>query len=161
MASSILVSQQVMAIAETVHPRDYIPAPSGVNLAITYLDHRSADKVKADGNTVGNNADFEANALIQRFIHYTEIFGMSADPQVILPIVDIDVAGQDSQGMGDIFFGSTFWPLADDENKQWFGITPFIYMPTGDYDSNKAINVGANRWSYVLQAGYTKGLTEK
>jgi len=63
--------------------------------------------------------------------------------------------------VGDIFFGSTFWPLADNENKQWFGITPFIYMPTGEYDSSKAVNVGANRWSYVLQAGYTKGLTDK
>jgi hypothetical protein len=163
LASSLFVSQQVMAIAETVHPRDYIPAPAGVNLSVTYLDHRSADKVNADGNTVANNAGFEANALIQRFIHYTELLGMPADPQVIVPVVDVDVgmAGQDSQGVGDIFFGSTFWPLADNENKQWFGITPFIYMPTGEYDSNKAVNVGANRWSYVLQAGYTKGLTDK
>ncbi|WP_010322700.1 transporter [Marinobacterium stanieri] len=159
---SLSVAQQAMAIAETVHPRDYIPAPAGTNLSVTYLNHRSADNMNVDGDTVSKNAGFEANAMIQRFIHFTEFMGMPADPQVIIPVVDLDVgiAGQESQGVGDIFFGSTFWPLADAENKQWFGITPFIYMPTGEYNSDKGVNLGANRWSYVLQAGYTKGLTD-
>jgi len=156
-------SSGAWAIAETVHPRDYIAAPSGVNLSVTYLDHRSADDYFVDGSKLSSNADLQATALIQRFIHYTELLGMPADPQIIVPVVDLDVgmAGQGSKGIGDTTIGSTFWPVADAENRQWFGITPFLILPTGDYDDQKAVNVGANRWSYVLQAGYAKGITEK
>lgn len=157
-----LLSSQVFAIAETVHPRDYIPAPSGVNLSVTYLQSVTGDDLNINGSTVSDQADLEVNAVVQRFIHYTELFGMPADPQVIIPIVDQDIGimGQSSSGIGDIFVGSTFWPVADNDNKEWFGITPFIYLPTGEYDSDKAVNVGANRWAFVLQAGYTKGLTD-
>ncbi|SEG66563.1 transporter [Marinobacterium lutimaris] len=161
-AGSMLLCQQAFAIAETVHPRDYIPAPAGVNLSVTYFDHRSGDDVYVDGDKVASNGDLEANAVIERLIHFTEIFGMPADPQIIIPVVDLDVGiqGQDSSGVGDIFFGSTFWPVADDKNKQWFGITPFLYVPTGEYDKDQAVNVGANRYSFVLQAGYVKALTD-
>lgn len=160
---SVLACQQVFAIAETVHPRDYIPAPAGVNLSVSYLDHRAGDDVYVDGQKVANNAGFEANAVIQRLIHFTDFFGMPADPQIIIPVVDLDVgmAGQDSTGLGDIFLGSTFWTKADNENKEWFGLTPFLYLPTGEYDENQAVNVGANRYSFVMQAGYVKGLTDK
>ncbi|MDO6562059.1 transporter [Amphritea sp. 1_MG-2023] len=157
-----LLSSQAFAVAETVHPRDYIPAPKGVNLSVTYLQSVSGDDFNVGGDTVSNDADLRVNAVIQRFIHYTELFGMPADPQIIIPVVDQDVGiqGEQSSGIGDIFVGSTFWPIADNENKEWFGITPFVYLPTGEYESDKAVNVGANRWSFVLQAGYTKGLTD-
>ncbi|GGC12144.1 hypothetical protein GCM10011352_43260 [Marinobacterium zhoushanense] len=161
--SSVLLCQQAFAIAETVHPRDYIPAPAGVNLSVTYLENRSGDDLYAGGDKVADNADLEVNAVVERLIHFTELFGMPADPQIIIPVVDMDlgIAGQDSSGVGDIFFGSTFWPVADNENKEWFGLTPFLYVPTGAYDDNQAVNVGANRFSFVMQAGYVKALTDK
>ncbi|WP_428035050.1 transporter [Amphritea sp.] len=157
-----LLSSQVFAVAETVHPRDYIVAPSGVNLSVTYLQTVNGDNFNIDGNKVADNANLEVNAVVERLIHYTELFGMPADPQIIIPVVDqkVGLLGDDSSGIGDIFLGSTFWPIADSANKEWLGITPFVYLPTGEYESDKAVNVGANRWSFVLQAGYTKGLTE-
>ncbi len=160
---SALACQQAFAIAETVHPRDYIPAPAGLNLSVSYLDHRSGDDAYAGGKKVANNAGLEVNAVVERLIHFTEFFGMPADPQIIIPVVDLDVgsAGQESSGIGDIFLGSTFWTKADNENKEWFGLTPFLYLPTGEYDKNQGVNVGANRFSFVMQAGYVKALTEK
>ncbi len=157
-----LLSSQAFAVAETVHPRDYIVAPPGVNLSVTYLQNVTGDNFNIDGNEVSDNADLEVNAVIQRLIHYTEFFGMPADPQIIIPVVDqkVGLQNDDSSGIGDIFLGSTFWPVSDSENKEWLGITPFVYLPTGEYESDKAVNVGANRWSFVLQAGYTKGLTD-
>lgn len=159
---SAFASSNVFAIAETVHPRDYIPAPQGVTLSVTYLDQRAGDDVYANGSKVADNGDLDVIAGVQRFIHFTELFGVVADPQIIIPYVntDVGIASQSDTGIGDIFFGSTFWTVNDPENKEWFGITPFIYAPTGAYDSNKAVNVGANRWSAVLQAGYVKGIGE-
>lgn len=160
--ASALVTGEANAIAETVHPRDYIPAPVGVNLSVTYLDQRSGDDAYASGDHVASGMDLDVIAGVQRFIHFTEIFGMVADPQIIIPYVSLEVgaANQKDTGVGDIFLGSTFWTINDAENKEWFGITPFIYLPTGNYDSKQATNVGANRWSAVLQAGYVKGLTD-
>ncbi|WP_417225610.1 transporter [Amphritea sp.] len=157
-----LLSGQAFAIAETVHPRDYIPAPKGVNLSVTYLQSVSGDDFNVDGDTVSNDADLQVNAVIQRFIHYTELFGMPADPQIIIPVVDQDVGiqGEQSSGIGDIFIGSTLWPIANNDNKEWLGLSSFVYLPTGEYESDKAVNVGANRWTLVFQGGYTKGLSD-
>ena len=83
-----LLSSQAFAVAETVHPRDYIVAPPGVNLSVTYLQNVTGDNFNIDGNEVSDNADLEVNAVIQRLIHYTEFFGMPADPQIIIPVVD-------------------------------------------------------------------------
>lgn len=161
-AGSMLVSQQIFAIAETIHPRDYIPAPTGTNISVSYFDHRSGDDVYANGTKVASHGGLKANAVIQRFMHYTEFLGMQTNPQIIVPLVDLDVgiAGESSRGIGDIFLGSTLWLKSDHENKEWFGVTPFLYLPTGKYDNNQAINLGDNRFSFVMQAGYVKALTD-
>lgn len=160
--TSALISTEALALAETVHPRDYIPAPVGTTLSVTYLDQRSGDNAYASGSQVASNMDLEATAVVQRFIHFTEIFGVVADPQLIIPYVNLDVgaAQQSDTGVGDIFFGSTFWTVNNPENKEWFGISPFVYMPTGNYDSDQSVNVGTNRWSALLEFGYVKGLTD-
>lgn len=160
--AGVLLAGKANAMAEVVHPRDYIPAPVGTTLSVTYLDQRSGDNAYASGNHVASGMDLDTKAAIQRFIHFTEVFGMVADPQIIIPYVDVEVgaANQKDTGIGDIFIGSTFWTLNDPENKEWFGISPFVYFPTGNYDSKQATNVGANRWSALLEFGYVKGLTD-
>lgn len=161
--SGLLVSSNTFALAEIVHPRDHIAAPVGTTIAVTYLDHASGDDLYVDGNKVANNGDYSATALIQRVVHYTEMFGMVVDPQIIVPYADVGVGilNSDDRGIGDTLFGATFWTINDPKNKEWFGISPFVYAPTGDYDSDKAVNIGANRWSTLLEFGYVKGIGDK
>ncbi|MHA4899871.1 transporter, partial [Enterococcus faecium] len=40
-------------------------------------------------------------------------------------------------------------------------ITPFLFLPTGGYDKNKALNLGENRWKLALQGGFITGLSDK
>jgi hypothetical protein len=47
------------------------------------------------------------------------------------------------------------------ESNTYFGITPFIYVPTGSYNRKDALNLGENRWKFALQAGYITSLTPK
>ena len=84
---SLSVAQQAMAIAETVHPRDYIPAPAGTTLSVTYLDHRSADNMNVNGKTVSKDAGFEANAVIQRFIHLLNYCGHTILRRLCMPTI--------------------------------------------------------------------------
>ena len=36
-----------------------------------------------------------------------------------------------------------------------------MYVPTGDYKHDDALNLGENRWKFVLQGGYITGLSDK
>ncbi len=43
----------------------------------------------------------------------------------------------------------------------YFGITPYLYLPTGDYDRNRAFNAGEDRWKLNLQAAGTIRIAPK
>lgn len=161
-AGTIAASQQAFAVAELTHPRDYIPAPPGTNVAVFYLDERSGDSLYSDGNKIANNMDLSVKVGTARFIHYTEINGYTIDPQIVIPHAKLDVgaAGQDSTGVGDVVIGAPIWLINDSENKQWFSIAPFLHIPVGAYNENKTVNWGKNTVRPVLEFGYVKGLTD-
>lgn len=160
--SYIAMSQQAFAVAELTHPRDYIPAPPGTNVAIFYLDGRSGDSLYSDGNEVTNNMDLDVTVATARFIHYTEFNGFTIDPQIVIPYAKLDVgaAGQDSAGVGDVIVGTPIWLVNNNEDKQWFSIAPFLHIPIGAYEEDKAVNWGKNTIRPVLEFGYVKGLTD-
>ena len=161
-AGTIAVSQQAFAVAELTHPRDYIPAPPGTNVAVFYLDERSGESLYSDGGRIADNMGLDVKVATARFIHYTEINGYTIDPQIVIPHAKLEVgaAGQDSTGVGDIVLGAPIWLINDNENKQWFSIAPFLHVPIGAYNENKGVNWGKNTWRPVLEFGYVKGLTD-
>ena len=56
---------------------------------------------------------------------------------------------------------ATVWLVNQPKTNTYFGITPFLYVPTGNYDKDDSLNIGENRWKFALQAGYITGLTDK
>lgn len=161
-ALSILTAQNAFALADKTHPRDYIPAPPGTNVAVIYYDQRSGDNLNIDGSEVFNNADLNVDVATARLIHYTEIGGYTIDPQIVIPYGDLDlgVASQSTQGVGDIVIGSPIWLINDNEKKEWLSIAPFLWIPVGAYDENQSFNFGTNTFRPVLEFGYVKGLTD-
>ncbi|MEP0002881.1 transporter, partial [Marinobacter sp.] len=146
-----------------VDPRDYTALPEGTNLNILYARQLTADDLNAEGETVTDDLDLDATIGIYRFVHFTKVMGLTVDPQFLLPFgtQEIGLLDSSSSGMGDAIAAATVWLHEDPEKKSYFGVTPFVIAPTGEYDSDKPVNLGANRWSYVLQAGYMTRLTEK
>lgn len=57
-------------------------------------------------------------------------------------------------GIADVRIGATTWLVNDHTNMEYFAITPIISLPTGAYDSSRAINIGDNRYKGTLSAGY-------
>ena len=43
----------------------------------------------------------------------------------------------------------------------YFAVTPYLHLPLGRYNSNRALNPGDNRWKFTLQGGLSVGLGEK
>jgi hypothetical protein len=142
--------------------RDYVPAPAGTNLLIAYYKSISAVQAYADGKRT-SDVNVDANVGILRGVYFMKVPGTDIimDPQFLLPygyqMLNIPGYSAGSSGLGDLILACTFWFVNDPANKMWLGVTPYIYAPTGDYDSARPVNLGANRWAGRLELGFVKG----
>lgn len=157
-----LIAMSRPGIAIDVDPRDYTALPPGANLSILYAQFITADDLHVDGNVISDDFDLDAAIGIYRFVHFTKFMGLTVDPQVLIPFGDQEIGLLDdsSAGLGDVIFATTFWFHENHSKREYFGITPFIVTPTGEYNASEPVNLGTNRWSYILQAGYMTRLTK-
>ncbi len=143
---------------------DYVAAPPGTSLAIFYYSHISANESYNSGTKTSSDANLQQNVGIIRGVHYMKLGNFTIDPQFLLPFADATIDGAafgneetSATGLGDLIITSTFWLIDDQESKTWLGFTPFIFIPTGDYDEDRALNIGSNRWSVKPEIGFSKG----
>ncbi|TXG99885.1 MAG: transporter [Nevskiaceae bacterium] len=144
---------------------DYTALPEGTSVAALYVQHAERDRLYANGNAAPGNNRLNSDIGILRLIHFTKIGGLTVDPQLLLPFGRLQARGDlaaplgSTHGTADLILAATVWLVEDPTNRSYFGITPFLYVPTGSYDANKALNLGENRWKYALQAAYIQGLS--
>lgn len=153
------------ARAVDVDAGDYTALPPGTNLLLLYSQYATRDKVYANGDRAPGNHKLDSTIGILRGVHYMDIGGYTVDPQFLLPFGklkakdDIAALGSNS-GLADLILAATVWFNKADA-KEHFGITPFVILPTGQYDKNDPLSLGENRWRFALQAGWIKPLTGK
>lgn len=150
------------AFAIDVDAGDYTALPAGTNLGLVYYQQASRDKLYAKGSQVPIRAGLDSDVGILRGVHFMEIGGYIVDPQFLLPFGRLkgknDMRGLGSEnGIADLILAATVW-ITKPGQKEHFGITPFLFLPTGDYDRNAPLNLGENRWKAALQAGWIKPL---
>ncbi|WP_299200001.1 transporter [uncultured Amphritea sp.] len=170
--SSIIISiilgsaLSTSAFAIDVDAGDYTALPAGTNLAIAYYQNASRDELYAGGKKLAGDYSLDSDVGILRGVHFTEIGGYTVDPQFLLPFGSLDAGGYvaalgEESGVGDLILAATVWLVNKPAENTYFGITPFLYVPTGSYDNDSALNLGENRWKFTLQGGYITNLTEK
>ena len=144
--------------------REYIPLPAGKSLVLVYLHQSSAHKLYQDNDLVSKDFNLTQNIGVFRPVHYTRLGPFIADPQVLIPFGNAQLDGAAvgnhntlTRGIGDPIFASTIWLFNNDEKKTWFGITPFITVPLGNYEKKRSLNLGNNRWAFKLEAGLVQG----
>lgn len=160
-AAAVLMSASARAGVEA-NGGDYTALPAGTNLAILYYQYATRDKLYSNGSKVPINPGLDSNVGVFRGVHFMELGGYIIDPQYILPFGRLnakdDIAALGSKSsIGDLLLGATLWTNKPG-SKENFGITPWVWLPTGTYDRNQPLNLGENRWKAALQAGWIKPL---
>jgi len=161
-----ITSHVEFAAAVDVDAGDYTALPAGTNLAMAYYQDATRDALYSSGDKQPIDAGLDSRVGILRGVHFTEIGGYIVDPQFLLPFGELEAKDDlsalgDAKGFGDLILAATVWLVNQPESSTYFGITPFVYVPTGDYKHDDALNLGENRWKFVLQGGYITGLSDK
>lgn len=165
LSTSLLLSViSISSYAVDLDAGDYDTAPAGTTLALLYLQHANRDKLYSGSQQASGNNELTSNIGIARFVHYTDIAGYRFAPQILIPFgkleADKDISHWgSSSGLGDIVLAAPIWLLNDTDKKEYFGITPYLFLPTGEYDKKDVLNLGENRYKLNLQAAYSTRIT--
>lgn len=154
------------SFAADVDAGDYNSLPPGSNIfALTVLNNK-AKGFYQNGEKTLDNAEFESQISVLRFVHFTQFGKYTIDPQFMVPIGSLKAKGDmsalgDTDGMGDLILANAIWLKNDTQNNKYFAITPMLTVPTGSYDADRPLNMGENRWKLTIQAGYTQPIMPK
>ncbi len=165
----------VSASAQELTPRTYWPAPHGTKFAVVGYSHASGDIV-TDPSLPLVGVDSRIDTSILAYQQTVNLAGRTTNIQLELPYVDGTTRGEfrgqaanrEVSGIGD--FSATLAvnlmgaPSMTKSQFQEFRRDPKpilatsirVVAPTGEYDADKLINVGTNRWAAKFKLGYLR-----
>ncbi len=163
----------VSAAAQSLEPRLYAPAPAGFNFLVVGYGHSQG--------ALSDNPAFElkdptlrVETAVAVYARAFGVLGKSSKVDVIVPAVCID--GR-AEYQGDTVTRSVCGPadvkarfsidvygapalslreFASYRQDTVVGISVQVTAPTGQYDAQKLVNVGMNRWALKAGAGVSK-----
>jgi hypothetical protein len=120
-----------------------------------------------DGDKVPGKLAFNAAQLQLRLGHSFTLGSMPAYLYGQVPIGYVhpkgDLAAREGDsGVGDTTLLLAAWPYSNRETDSHFGVGAYLTLPTGSYEAERGIfNMGQNRYSAALQAGYQTTFAKK
>jgi hypothetical protein len=157
------------ALAQGDGPRAYQVVPNGTNVLAVYGLSLRGNQT-ADTASVIQGGDIDVDLGVVQFTHSFAVAGRQAAAFALLPYGEVSgrleppferVQGS-STGTGDAIVGTVFTlvgspPLTLQEFVAYdpgyaLGVLAKVSAPTGSYDNDKFLNVGANRWALQLGA---------
>jgi len=160
------------AWSQELEPRAYSPAPIGTNFALAAYGH-STGEVLTDPSVPIQNVHAELNAGVAGYGRTFGIFGHQASMVLAAPYVWGDVSGDvfeqartvTRSGMGDLKLrlaanligGEAMSPkeFMKRTPRPTLGVSLSVSAPTGQYDPDKLVNIGTNRWAFKPEIGLT------
>jgi hypothetical protein len=158
--------------AQELEPRAYSPAPIGVNFLLLAGSH-STGEVLTDPSVPIQDVEAKLNAGIAGYGRTFGILGHQASAVLAVPYIWGDISGEvfeearsvTRSGLGDLKLrlavnligGEAMTPkdFMRRTPKTTLGASLSISAPTGQYDPDKLINIGTNRWAFKPEIGLT------
>lgn len=166
----LLVLVTAPAGAQSLEPRLYVPLPTGLNVVSLSYNHTNGGVIFESAVPVADlRATMEGGTLA--YARAFGLFGRAAQIQAVAPFVDGTakgvVGGQDASrdlsGLADPMIrlavnlrGGPARRRADMAGKRLgtiVGASLSLSTPLGEYDTDRRLNLGANRWSLKPELG--------
>ncbi len=159
--------------AQDLQPRAYIPAPVGLNyFGFSYSNSRGGQLF--DPSLPIEDTQVNASAASISFGQTLGVAGRTVQVLAVVPYVVANLTGTVSEadrfsyrsGLGDAVFryamnihGAPAMDLktyAGYRQKTIIGASITVSAPTGQYDANRVVNIGANRWAFKSELGVSR-----
>ena len=168
---SLALVSAVVGVAQEFEPRTYAVTPVGLNfVAVGYGFVTGA--VFMDPALPVDDVDADIHVAFTRYTRSLNLFNRPSKLKVLLPWTSGDWSGtlegldaeRHATGLGDarlvietLFAGA---PVVDpsgmpaDARPTIWGARLQVVAPTGDYENDKLINLGSNRWTFIPEIGF-------
>jgi hypothetical protein len=172
-ALGLVISLQVHA--QDLEPRAYSAVPVGTNFLVVGYN-RVTGSTGFDAASPIQNVQATIDSAVLGYERTFGLFGRQASAAVLLPYVHGDISGEvfeqnravTRSGLGDLamrlavnlFGGPALRPreFAQRKPSTALGASLLVIAPTGDYNSDKLINISSNRWSFRPELGVTHSI---
>jgi len=151
---------------------DFFPLDPGTKMINIYYNKISADTLYADGskaikdfNLRGDIGLFSGAAYynVGQFLAFSKVllpFGYtSLDETVSTPGGDLQEHLSSPSGLGDFVWVNALYLINDPVKGFFFAPDITVTAPTGEYNGDKYLNVGNNRWAFRPGLSAAKVLT--
>lgn len=161
--------------AQDLEPRAYVNTPVGLNFVIAGYAYQTGD-VLTDPSLPLEDAQLQSHSAVVAYARSFGLFGKSAKADVILPYSWVSGSARlqgrlyerDVDGFGDPRFrlsvnlyGAPALSLKEFASYQQdliVGVSLLVWPPLGQYDGDKLLNIGTNRWAFRPEIGISKAL---
>ena len=163
-----------VAPAQEIEPRTYSNAPVGVNFLVVGAGY-SEGGISVDPAVQLTNAKIKTDLAALAYARVLDIGGQSAKFDLIVPYASLngtaeyvgEPVAREVSGFGDPklrlamnFFGAPALTLDEFANYRHdliIGGSLQVSLPVGQYDRDKLVNIGTNRWYVKPELGISKG----
>lgn len=147
---------------------DGIPLPSGTLGTVFYYDQTTGNKLYSDGDKLSDDFNISSDVGIWRAVYYYEIGGMTTATNLLVPFGSVSVDGAavgntntSASGMADPVLNQAIWLVNKPDQLSWATFSTFVTVPCGQYDNDKLVNLGSNRWAIKPEFSMTRGIGTK
>ena len=170
-----LAAVPAVAYGQDLEPRAYVNTPVGLNFALAGYIYTQGG-VGTDASLPIKDFMVRTNGPILAYVRSLDVWGRSGKLDLVVPYVWLSakatVAGQakerDVSGFADprVRFSVNLYgapALSVEQFAQYkqdliIGTSLQVSAPGGQYDPDKLVNIGTNRWSFKPELGFSKAL---
>ena len=156
------------AAVNDIFPGDFYPAQVGAtNVSLYFFDRALHGPYASGRQQLPGKIDTQVTAL--RIGHTQKFADHLVTGVLVLPWSDSEVRppllaraiGRRAHGAADLRLGLNTWLINDPAHAHYLTLGAMLTAPTGNYDSQQALNIGENRWKAILLAGWQKDITPR
>jgi len=159
--------------AQELEPRAYTNTPVGMNFLVLGYAYTKGD-VALDTSAPIEDGNITIHNAFLAYVRSLDVWGRTGKLQVALPYawlsgsakLDGRTLSTDISGLGDpqvkfslLLYGGPALSLEEFESYSpdlVVGASFSVTAPLGQYDSNRLVNIGTNRWSFKPEIGIAK-----